>query len=263
MCALLGIARGGYQRYAAYPAATWAGVFTNTVFGFLRGSVLLALYTHRGEVGGYDASAAHTYNWLIQALIAAVAIWGWRELAERIRSGDIVIDLARPIDPQLAGLAADLGRAAYQILFRGLPPLIVGAVVFDLTAPAGPLEAAAFLVSVALAVCVSYGFRFLVNLTAFWLVDARGVIALSGVAATLFSGFVVPVGFFPSWLVAVARATPFPAMAQTPIDVFVGRISGAGVLTALAAQAGWLAALLGAGRMAFAAGARRLAVQGG
>ena len=30
------IARRGYRRYAAYPGATWAGVFTNTIFGLLQ-----------------------------------------------------------------------------------------------------------------------------------------------------------------------------------------------------------------------------------
>ncbi len=257
------IARCGYQRYAAYPAATWAGVFTNMVFGFMRGSVLLALYAHRDEIGGYNASAALTYTWLVQALIAAIYIWGWRELGDRIRSGDIAIDLARPVHPQAAGLASDLGRALYHLLFRGVPPLLVGAVVFELTMPQTPLAGAAFVVSVVLAVAVSYGFRFLYSMAAFWLVDIRGVMVASAVVATLFSGFVIPVAYFPEWLAAVAYATPFPAMAQTPIDIFIGVLSGTEAAGALAMQAAWLAALLLGGRVLFAAGARRLVVQGG
>ena len=34
----------GYRRYAAYPAATWAGILTNSVFGFIQAYVLLAMY---------------------------------------------------------------------------------------------------------------------------------------------------------------------------------------------------------------------------
>ena len=49
------IARRGYRRYAAYPGATWAGVFTNTFFGFLIAYVLLAVFEQRDDVGGYDA----------------------------------------------------------------------------------------------------------------------------------------------------------------------------------------------------------------
>jgi len=35
--------RRGYARYAAYPAATVAGIFTNSIFGFMKGYVLLAV----------------------------------------------------------------------------------------------------------------------------------------------------------------------------------------------------------------------------
>lgn len=257
------IARRGYRRYAAYPAATWAGLFTNVVFGFMRGSVLLALFRQRDEIGGYDASDTITYVWLTQALIATIAIWGWKDLGERIRSGDIAIDLSRPLDPQLGGLAFDLGRAWYHGLFRGIPPLLVGAALFDLTLPSSPLVWVAFLVSVCLASCVSFAFRFLYNLPAFWLTDYRGVAVIAIIAVNLLSGFSVPVAFFPSWLAAIARATPFPAMIQTPIDLFVGNTSGTAVVEALAVQAGWLTALLFAGRTLFAAGTRRLVIQGG
>ena len=44
------IAKRGWRRYAAYPWATVAGVFTNTVFGFLQAYILLAVYRHRTTV---------------------------------------------------------------------------------------------------------------------------------------------------------------------------------------------------------------------
>ncbi len=38
------IAKRGWRRYAAYPWATAAGVFTNTIFGFLQAYILLAVF---------------------------------------------------------------------------------------------------------------------------------------------------------------------------------------------------------------------------
>jgi ABC-2 type transport system permease protein len=257
------LARRGYRRYAAYPAATAAGLFTNTVFGFLRGYILLALYRHRHVIGGYDTSDTLTYVWLTQGMIATIAIWGWQELALRIRSGDVAADLVRPIDPLRAGLAFDFGRAVYHALFRGIPPILVGALVFDLTGPSNPLVCAAFALSVAFAVGVSYAWRFLYNTSAFWVLHFRGPAVMAMVVANLFSGFVIPVAFFPHWLKAIAYATPFPAMIQTPIDIFVGRVDGVHVASALAVQLAWLVGLLLVCRAAFAAGTRKLVVQGG
>jgi len=49
------LARVGYRRYATYRGATIAGVFTNTVFGFLRAYVLIAL-SRRGRTSAATVS---------------------------------------------------------------------------------------------------------------------------------------------------------------------------------------------------------------
>jgi ABC-2 type transport system permease protein len=80
---------------------------------------------------------------------------------------------------------------------------------------------------------------------------------------TFFSGFIIPVRFFPSTVQTVANATPFPAVLQRPVDVFVGKTNGVDVFVTLAVQAGWALALGTLALATFAAGARRLVVQGG
>ena len=67
------IARRGYRRYAAYPAATVAGAFTNVVFGFMKGYILVTVFAHRSHVGGYDTADTLTYPTHIQRAIDAGA----------------------------------------------------------------------------------------------------------------------------------------------------------------------------------------------
>ena len=256
-------AKRGYRRWAAYPAAALAGLFTNTVFGFMRAFILLALFEGRDQIGGYDRQATVAYTWLTQGLIATIYIWGWQEISLRIRTGDIATDLVRPIHPLRAALAFDLGRSVFHGLFRGLPPVIVGALVFRFPLPSDPVVWIAFVVSLALAVVVSFGYRALYNLASFWFLDHRGMLMLAITAANIFSGFVIPIRFFPGWLEAIALATPFPAMVQLPIDIFVGRTVGLDMVSALAQQIAWAAVLLFAARGVFALGVRRLVVQGG
>ena len=121
------IAKRGWRRYAAYPWATSAGMFTNSIFGFLQAYVLLAVYRHRTDVGGFDAADAVTYVWLAQSMIMTVYIFSWWELAWRIRDGSIATDLLRPLNPQRYWLAYDLGRAPFHFIFRGIPPFLIGA----------------------------------------------------------------------------------------------------------------------------------------
>lgn len=256
-------ARRGYRRYAAYPAATIAGAFTNTMFGFMIAYILLALYRQRDDIAGYDASDAVTFAWIAQAMIGALAVFGWSELALRIRTGDIATDLSRPLDLVATGLAFDFGRALHQAVYRGVPPFVVGALVFDLTTPPNATAAIAFGASVVLAIGISFAFRFLYNLPAFWLLHYRGPLLLAVVVSLALSGMIIPVRFFPDWLATVAHATPFPSLVQTPIDVFVGETEGIEIVTALGVQVFWLALLLLGCRFVLAAGTRRLVVQGG
>ncbi|HEU5486817.1 MAG TPA: ABC-2 family transporter protein [Microlunatus sp.] len=258
------LAAAGFRRYSTYRMAIAAGVVTQSVFGFIRVSVMFAAVAAAGgELAGYDQQQASTYVWLGQALLAPIAIFGWTELADRIRTGDIAIDLARPVDVQLSWWAADLGRATFQLLTRGLAPLIIGAVTIGIALPASWTAYPLGLVSLVLAVSLSFLVRFGTNLIGFWTLDVRGIIALYFVIAGPFSGLYVPVHLFPEWLKVIAYLTPFPAMFQVPIDVLSGRVLGLAALEVVAMQVGWLVVLVLGTRWLQGRASRRLEVQGG
>ena len=257
--------RAGFRRYSGYRAATVAGAFTNTMFGLVKASILLAVIDANdgGAVAGYDARSASSYVWLAQAALSTVYLFAWTEVALRIRTGDIAVDLARPVDLQLSPLAADLGRAAYSLLPRALPALAVGALTFGLTVTADPLMWLLGLVSLTLAVTVSFACRFVVNLVAFWWVEIRGLMTLYVVATSVLCGLIVPVGWFPDWLQTLARATPFPSMLQTPVDLLGGTVAGPQAVAAVAVQLGWAVVSLLAGQALLRVATRKLVVQGG
>ena len=260
------VAVRGFRRYATYRVATLAGVFTNTVFGFIMTYTYIALWTVRPRLGGYDVPQVVTYAWLGQALLMTTALMGGgfeADLGERIRTGDVAVDLYRPADLQLWWLATDLGRAAFHLLGRGVAPMAFAALVFPLAWPAGPAVWGLFLLSVLLAVVVSYGLRYLVALTGFWLLDGNGATTLSILVALFFSGMVLPLTIFPGWLGTLAAALPWSSLLQVPADIFLGRRSGGAALGGLAFQAGWALALLAAGRLAQSVATRKVVVQGG
>jgi ABC-2 type transport system permease protein len=260
------VATRAFRRYSTYRAATLAGIFTNSVFGVIYSYAYLALWDANPQAGGYDATDAVTYVWLGQALLMTVALWGGGttdDLMERIRSGDVAIDLYRPVAPVAWFLAGDLGRAAYHLLTRGLAPTLVGVALFDIAMPGSALHAVAFLVSLPLAVTVSFGLRFLVAASAFWVLDASGLRVLSGAVAIFFSGMMLPLVLFPGWLGALAELLPWSAIIQVPIDIWLGRYDGTALLAALAFQAIWIVVLLGCCELLLHAATRKVVVQGG
>ncbi|MFF7263582.1 ABC transporter permease [Streptomyces sp. JV178] len=257
------VAAGGFRRYATYRVATAAGVFTNTVFGFILAYTYIALWQEKPHLGGYDQAQALTYVWVGQAMFAVMVLGSAgfeEELIERIRTGDIAVDLYRPADLQLWWLAADLGRALFQLLGRGVVPMLCGALFFDLALPSSALPWLACLVAVALGALVSFAIRYIVALWAFWLLDGAGAMQITWLTGVFFSGMLLPLNVFPGALGDLARLLPWSALLQAPADVLLGE---ADVWGTFAFQAGWAVVLLAVGRLIQSAATRKVVVQGG
>src|SRR5438552_71789 len=220
------VARRAVQRQLTYRTENLAGLFTNSFFGYLRGAFLLAIYRTTSDVAGYDASAALTYAWITQALIMVVALWGWWDVEQTIRTGDVVSDLSKPFSYLGFWIARDLGRAAYFVVFRAAPILLAGQLLYGLHWPSSVGAWLAFTTALWLSVVVSFGWRFLLNVSAFWTTDARGLGSIALAASLFLGGFVVPIRYFPDWLQPVALALPFASITQTPADLFVERVTG-------------------------------------
>jgi ABC-2 type transport system permease protein len=263
--AYLALAAAGFQRYAAYRQAMVAAVVTNSVFGFLRVAVMLAVIEAGGRtVAGYDEPQLATFVWAGQGLIGVVLLWAQPEFAERIRTGDVITDLLRPIDLVWQLLAADLGRAGYAVLTRFVVPVVVGALAFDLYAPRRPLSYALFACSMVLATIACFGCRYLVNAAAYWLLDVRGPQTAWTLTSGIFGGLYFPVWFFPDAMaLGLIIVTPFPSVIQIPLDILVERGSPSVQLGLLGVQAGWVTALLALCSWVQRRGERKMVIQGG
>jgi len=259
------IAVRSFRRFSTYRIATASGAFTNTVFGFILCGIYLTLWHERPGLGGYDVTDALTFVWLQQGLLLPIGIFGASttvELGERVRSGEIAVDLYRPTHLLLWWLSVDLGRAMFQLIVRGGAPLLVGALVFDLKFPSDVLTWLAVAAGLLLGVLVSFGLRYLAAVSGFWITDSRGVMASLMILSLFFSGTVLPLVVFPGWIGEFARATPWAATLQVPIDIWLGRSPG-GIGSALMFQLGWILVLYVAGLLVTSLATRKVVIQGG
>ncbi|MGM1060774.1 ABC transporter permease [Saccharothrix sp. Mg75] len=252
------LALAGFRRYSTYRQAMFAGLATNVVFGLLRMAVLVAAVA-QGPIAGYDVAATATCVWLGQGIMAFVLLWGDKALADRVRSGDVVVDLYRPWHLQAALFAEDLGRGGFALLVRFVPPVVFGALLFPFRRPR-PETFPLFAVSLLLALAVSFGMRFLLDTAAFWLLDNKGLLSMYALATWLLCGLSVPLAFFPGWARTALAFTPFPSILQSPVDVF---LEHGHAWTTLAHQAGWAVLVYAAGHVVLRRAVRKVVVQAG
>ena len=259
----LELARLSFQRQLTYRAAALAGLLTNFFFGLLRASVLIALYGTRSEVAGISLDGAITYTGLTQALIAFLSLFSWYEVMNSVYSGDIAADLLKPMNYYVFWLAQDLGRAVAAMLTRGVTMMLAYAAFFGITLPRSPEQWLALGAALVLSWLVSFSWRFLLNLPAFWTPNALGVGRFGFILSWFLSGFIMPLRFFPDWFVRLCYLTPFPHTINTIVETYLGVLTGPALVRALLAQLLWWLILTAVGRLVLQAGVRRLVIQGG
>ncbi len=257
------ITRLALRRQLTYRAAAWAGLATNIFFGLLRALVMIALYGARDQVAGMTLQDAITYTGLTQAVIAYLMIFGWYDVMDSVHSGEVASDLLRPLGYIRFWLAVDLGRALVNLVLRGVTIMLAYALFVDITYPSSAGHWLALALAIALSWLVSFAWRFLVNLAAFWSPNARGIGRFAFGIVWVLSGFYMPLRLYPEWFQAICQATPFPALVNTPVEVYLGLLEGPALLLALLHQAAWAAALLALAHFGLSRGVRRLVIQGG
>jgi ABC-2 type transport system permease protein len=251
--------RAGLRRQATYRAALATGLAANLFFGVFRSAIFIGLYRHVQSANGLQLADTLTYVWILQVLFGVIiSSWMW-EFPENVRSGNFVVDLLRPGDPFLRLLAVDVGRSAYVLVFRGLPQLVLPALVLDLNLPTSPLGILALAVSLCLCLVAGFEMRFLFGSAAFWTADYRGWWNVLFSVVWLVAGFVVPVEFFPGLFRDIASHNPLSALLVLPVRVATDRGAASAVLEQLA----WVL-VVGAGCLLLMRTAeRRVVVHGG
>lgn len=180
-----------------------------------------------------------------------------------IRTGEVVTDLSKPCDFFCYWCSRELGRVVYFFIFRGLPTYLAGLLIFPIETGAGWSVWLAFLLSLALGTVTGVVYRVLMNLAAFWMIEARSIVVFGLAIAQFFAGAYLPLVFFPAWLATLAAWLPFYGMMNGPAMVFLGKLSGPALFWEMVLQLAWLLVLIGVVRLLTSIATRRVVVQGG
>jgi len=222
-----------------------------------------AVYATRAEVGGYGWAEMKSYLVVSLFMSALVSMSSEFRISRQIRTGNIAIELLRPVDYQKASLAITLGNS----LSEGVL-VAVACVGFALAfgATQGPPDALSWL-GFAAASLVSFATKFLLvyvfGLVCFWTQSLMGVSWLRKACTDFFSGALIPLAFFPPWLRSLADALPFRAIVWVPASAFSGRLRGIELLRSLALGVAWVVALWFLGRLVWSRAMRKVTIQGG
>ncbi len=258
------VALRSFRRATTYRIAFLAGVITNAFFGAILSFTYIAVYEARNNtvVAGYSLSNAISYLWVAQSMISIGAAWVFPDLSRSIRSGDVAVDLMRPWNFYAYWFSQQFGSRVFNLLTRGSFTYLIGVLYFNARIP-DLQDLAPFLLVILLSIIISCAFNFLVNASAFWLLDITGMITITSTIMMFFSGFLIPLSFMPGWLETIARLLPFQAVTGLPIDIVLGLKRGNALWAALGVQVFWACSLSLAALVMMRAAMRKIVIQGG
>jgi viologen exporter family transport system permease protein len=237
------------------------GLVVSIIFYLIVSMVLAGLWraaaAQHGQVAGYSATALTWYIFTSEAATCAIAVRLIEEVGDDISTGDIAVEMLRPLPVVAVRLAVETGRS----LARLAVLLLCGAVAAWVSVGPPPSAAGELLSlpALALAVAANLALQYAVASSAFWLRDTRATWFLYQKLVFILGGMLLPLEVLPGALRAVAFGLPFLTMAYVPARFAAGHVEPALLLL----QVGWLAVLTVAASAMFAAGQRRLQVVGG
>jgi viologen exporter family transport system permease protein len=201
------------------------------------------------------AMVPKTVIWLVNPQLA------W-DVQQRVREGQIAVDLARPVPFPGQMVAQHVGGTI------GVLPLVavalpVALVAGSLRPPPSVESAALYLVSLVLAYAVMALMGLLLGFVAFWTLETTGMLAIFRFANLFFAGGLVPLVFFPPPLRAVAEVLPFQTQAFIPVSLYLGRLEGPEALRALGIQLLWVVLLGVIAAAVWRRAVTKIVVQGG
>lgn len=263
-------ARLTFLKLMAYRMRYVTGIATYGVFVGGQYFIWKALYAARGAgpegvIDGLTLAELTTY--LAVGYIARSAYFTNTdsEIAARFQSGDVTLDLLKPVDFHGQWLAQAAGETAFRVLFFALPMALVLCPLFGVLPPSGD-GWWQFPLLFVLAFWINAELNLLAGTASFFLEDVTGLMSLKRNLIMLLSGLMVPLHFLPHWVARATEALPFALISYFPTMAYVGKLGANGTPTfahACLLGLGWMVALRLANVLLWRRARTALEVQGG
>lgn len=260
-------ARGVMQTFAAY-GLNFIMYLLGDMFQTV---VLLYIWFAVFESSASPTINGFTYNsmigYVVISTITGILISNdvhW-EIGQDVRSGNIAMNLIKPVSYQLRQYFGALGAFAVNSLFIGLP---MGAMYLIFRwVTGGPLPSLVTLMSygasVGLSALILFMINYLFGLAAFYVEYIFGFIFAKEALLKLLSGQLIPIAFFPEAIRGIFLYLPFAGLVYTPTMAFLGLYSGQTLAFHMAIQLAWVVLLGLVTQLVWHAAIRRVTIMGG
>lgn len=250
-----------------YRAAALAGLCTQVFFALVFIMVYLAFYESNPNSVSMDFNQLVTYIWLQQGFYALIYLYYKdKDIINMIKTGDVAYELCRPQNIYLKWYAKIYASRLADVLLRFAPLLVVAFLVpssIRMSLPESTLTFILFLISLIMSSFLVTAIINIYHIITFYTLESDGVRGMLITISEIFTGALVPLPFFPSFLRKIADILPFHFIADLPFRVYSGNISPTSCYPLLLQELIWIIVIVILGYYLTKNAIKKVIVQGG
>lgn len=245
-----------------YRSAAFAAICTQLFWALLNVMVFRAFYAGTSSET-FSLPQAITFIWLGQALLQVIPWSIDKEIEAQVKNGNIAYELIRPVHLYGLWLARSFALRSIPTLIRCFPIFLIGGLWLGLSPPVSWGAGFVFAFSVLFALFLSSALTTLVLISLFWTISGEGIQRLMPHFTLLFSGILVPLPLFPSWMQSFLNLQPFRGVMDIPCRLYTGMIPLSEAVYYLAFQLAWTLFFIFLGKQLMNKALKKIAIQGG
>ncbi|MGI6083027.1 MAG: ABC transporter permease [Limnochordia bacterium] len=257
----------GFQYRLAWVSGAAVGIF----WALIEITVLAVFYNYAenkeaGTMAGLTLRQVVTYVWVAQAIWTMQPMSIDSDILSQINSGDVGIELCRPIDLYFHWFAKIAAGRLAPLFWRGSLTLLCGTLMPPAYRLSWPASLPGFLwtvvsLSCAFLLCTAFaGFVSTVRLNVAW---GDGPVYMLMFIGSVLSGSTLPLQLWPEPWQRVLLWQPFAGYMDIPIRLYIGTMHPGEAHGGVLLQVAWILFFVVAGKLLMARRLRTIVVQGG
>lgn len=178
------------------------------------------------KIGSLTLTDINTYFLVLILLNNLISVHIEEKIATRdIQQGGILGHLMRPMSYFWQCFAAEFSYRSFQAFVVILAMFVLIRILHIEFIHPTLLHIVQFSLCAFIALFISFTYKFIMGISAFWLTDTNGLFSTLVVLELVFGGFIMPLELYPEWLQTLAHFSPYPYMYYYPYKALVGKLS--------------------------------------
>jgi ABC-2 type transport system permease protein len=248
-----------YSRNLQYRGAHMVHNVASAMFGYMYACIWIAIGENR-PLGEYGVNGMISYIAFTQAsLWVSGFITNGLGIPQAVRTGQISLDLIRPVHLFTHLMSREWGQIAYQLVYKSVPIFILYVLIFPIQLPDSASRIALTVLGLACSSYASICINYMIGATALWTTESNWLFWTNHALSMLLAGFFIPVEWLPDWLQTLSWLSPYPYLLYVPVRIFLGFDDGSHLIGSLLWCVFLTASCLGVTMLV----RRKLEVQGG